>query len=76
MRADSLVLAAMREKFTGRAVMSGSGAGAAVLAGGPVPISGHSYDALAYSQQTLNTKFDVERASAWASFQAWDEGSR
>lgn len=42
---DTLVLAAMREKFR-RGVISGSGAGAAALSGTPLPISGHSYEAL------------------------------
>lgn len=44
---DTRVLAALREKFTGRGVISGSGAGAAILSGGPLPISGHSYETLA-----------------------------
>lgn len=44
---DTLVLAAMREKFR-RGVISGSGAGAAALSGTPLPISGHSYEALVH----------------------------
>lgn len=45
--ADSLVVASLREKFQ-RGVVSGSGGGAAILSGAPLPISGHSYEALVY----------------------------
>lgn len=45
---DSLVLVAMREKFR-RGVISGSGAGAVILSGGALPISGTSYGTLVYA---------------------------
>ena len=44
---DSLVLAAMREKFRD-GVIAGSGGGAAVLSSGPIAISGTSYSCLVY----------------------------
>ncbi len=44
---DTIVLAALREKFQ-RGVISGSGAGSAALSGTPLPVSGHSYETLVY----------------------------
>lgn len=54
---DSLVVASLREKFQ-RGVVSGSGGGAAILSGAPLPISGHSYEALVHG-----TKLHVEPPS-------------
>lgn len=51
---DTLVLASLREKFQ-RGVVSGSGAGAAILSGAPLPLSGHSYETLVHG-----TKLHVE----------------
>jgi len=47
---DSLVLAAMREKFRD-GVIAGSGGGAAVLSSGPIAISGTSYSCLVHGSQ-------------------------
>lgn len=44
---DTIVLAALREKFL-RGVISGSGAGSAALSGTPLPVSGHSFETLVY----------------------------
>nr|CAH0104006.1 unnamed protein product [Daphnia galeata] len=54
---DTIVLAALREKFL-RGVISGSGAGSAALSGTPLPVSGHSYETLVHG-----TKVHSELAS-------------
>lgn len=53
---DTIVLAALREKFQ-RGVISGNGAGSAALSGTPLPVSGHSYETLVYKMTQYRTMY-------------------
>jgi len=51
-RTDSPVMAALRSKFLGNAVVAGTSAGAAILNKDPMITGGESYDALRYGSST------------------------
>ncbi|XP_032777147.1 cyanophycinase isoform X2 [Daphnia magna] len=60
---DTIVLAALREKFQ-RGVISGNGAGSAALSGTPLPVSGHSYETLVHGTKAYTEPAPGRRGGA------------